>query len=51
MEFGRERRGNVEYSRWEKEREETRVQNGMHGEGRDWRVIEEKMKSRQGRER
>ena len=31
----RERRGNVGYSKWEKEREETRVQNGMQGEGRE----------------
>ena len=49
--LGRERRGNVGYSKWEKEREEMRVQNGMHGESREWREIEEEMKSRQGRER
>ena len=49
--LGRERRGNVGYSKWEKEREETRVQNGMQREGREWREIEEEMKSRQGRER
>ena len=28
-----------------------RVQNGMQGESREWREIEEEMKSRQGRER
>ena len=32
--LGRERRGNTGYSKWEKEREETRVQNGMQGEGK-----------------
>ena len=39
------------YSKWEKKREEARVQNGMQKEGREWREIEEEMKSRQGRER
>ena len=29
--LGRERRGNVGYSKWEKEREEMRVQNSMQG--------------------
>ena len=48
--LGTERRGNVGYSKWEKERAETRIQNGMQGEGRDRRVIEEEMMSRQGRE-
>ena len=37
--------------KWENEREKTRILNGIQGEGRDWREIEEEMKSRQGRER